>query len=125
MSRKLIAGIVLICCAVGSSWTTHTSTADSAINSDVVVTLVDTTTLEGTARMYVTGPGEMALSYSGITISPTECQHPKLKALGDNCWGSISKHEYCPTEYRQRAYKCRECKKKIVVLQAILIKAKE
>ncbi len=112
MKRLLIAGIVLICCAVGSSWTTHTSTSDGTMNFDAG------TTLEATDSMWIKHSDGTGLM---LTASTPECQHPKLKALGDNCWGGISKHEYCPTEYRQRAYKCRECKKKIVVLQAILI----
>jgi hypothetical protein len=110
MKNLLIAGIVLATCFIGTaSDTTFFAT------SDAIVTLADaTTTLEATDLLYHT-------TEAVYIVSPVECQHEKLKALDDNCWGYISKHHLCPTEYRQRAYQCKECKEKIVILQAILI----
>lgn len=120
MKKLLLVGIVLAVCFVGTaSDEAYITTTNSDMNFDAVVTLADTTTtLEWNGDGYLLDPRMT------ITMGMTECQHPKLKALGDNCWGNISSHEFCPTEYRQRAYKCRECKKEIVILQAIMIESK-
>lgn len=117
MRNLLIMGIVLTVCFVGTA-------SDTVVPANSYILFDASQTLESSDLLY--SMGDFSLGQSVITRPPpTECQHPKLKALGDKCWGNISRHEYCPTEYRQRAYKCRECKKKIVILQAILIESKE
>lgn len=120
MKKLLLIGIVLSVCFVGTaSDSAYFTLADGTITSNAVISLPNVpTTLDWNS-------GNLITTEAIYVRGPSECQHPKLKALGDNCWGSISRHEFCPTEYRQRAYQCRECKKKIVIQQAILIESKE
>ena len=116
MKKLLIMVIVGTLCLVGttSDITRHNSLTFADNNTDGLYHIVgDGISLE---KIYHEGDVELHIA--------SECQHEKLKAIGVNCWGVISSHEHCPTEYRQRAYKCKKCECTIVIQQAILIESK-
>ena len=76
MKKLLIVGIVLAVCFVGTAGDMN---LDAVFTTEAVIT-----TPEWNQSQLVTT--ELV-----FIIGPPECQHEKLKALGDNCWGMQAK----------------------------------